>query len=59
MSVEMALTVVMRMQSVLTLLGATLVPVSLDSLEMERVVMVSLMNCSEDIECMLTTTRLQ
>ena len=40
MSVEMALTVVMRMQSVLTLLGATLVPVSLDSLEMERVVMV-------------------
>ena len=32
------------MQSVLTLLEATLVPVSLDSLEMERVVMVSMCN---------------
>ena len=39
----MALTVVMRMQSVLTLLGTTLVPVSLDTLEMEKFVMVSLM----------------
>ena len=39
----MALTVVMRVQSVLTLLGATFVPVSLDLLEMERSVLVSLM----------------
>ena len=37
----MALTVVMRMQSVITLKETTLVPVNLDTLEMELVVMVS------------------
>ena len=41
MSVRMALTVVMRMQTVLTLMGAILVPVSLDTLEMETAVKVS------------------
>ena len=40
MNVRMALTVVMRMQSVITLMEATLVPVYLDTLEMELVVMV-------------------
>ena len=38
----MALTVVMRMQSVIILREATLVPVYLDTLEMELVVMVSM-----------------
>ena len=37
MSVRMSLTVVMRMQCVLTLMAATLAPVLLGILEMDRV----------------------
>ena len=37
----MALTVVMRIQTVLTLMGAILVPVNLDTLEMEEAAKVS------------------
>ena len=49
MSVRLVLTVVMRMQCVLTLKAATLVPVLLDILEMDRVVWV----CYGDISIIL------
>ena len=41
MSVRLVLAVVVRMQSVLTLMAATLAPVLLGILEMDRVVLVS------------------
>ena len=44
MSVRMALTAVMRMQSVPILLGATPAPVCLATLEMERVAIVRIEN---------------
>ena len=49
MSVRLVLTVVMRMQCVLTLKAATLVPVLLGILEMDRVVWV----CYGDISIIL------
>ena len=39
----MVLTVVMRMQTVLTLWGVTLVPANLDSLEMDGIAVVHMM----------------